>query len=235
MYERFSPSARYAIQLANQSCQRFDHYFEPGGILPLHVLDGILQIPWGGASDLFAHFGMDKLIVRNQVLETLSKIPRMPGVLMGKIPQKPETKQIIEYAIQEAKSLSSLYVGTEHLLFGIAKLNDTEPAASLIKRRLDYETIHEHLWVISYDSLGSQAWKVYRDWHLSGSKQLNDDCIKTALSLAPEWKSQYGCRLDDAIDLLNHALDHRDCPENLTVQWLTQFVGQVKNEIDKGM
>jgi len=34
---------------------------------------------------------------------------------------------------------------------------------------------------------------------------------------------------------LNHAISHRDCPENLTVQWLTQFVGQVKNEIDKGM
>lgn len=90
MYERFSPSARYAIQLANQSCQRFDHYFEPGGILPLHVLDGILQIPWGGASDLFAHSGMDTVIVRNQVIETLSKIPGMQGVLMGKIPQKPE-------------------------------------------------------------------------------------------------------------------------------------------------
>jgi ATP-dependent Clp protease ATP-binding subunit ClpA len=234
MYERFSPSARYAIQLANQSCQRFDHYFEPGGILPLHVLDGILQIPWGGASDLSAHFGMDTLIVRNQVIETLSKIPGMPGVLMGKIPYKPETKQIIENAIQEAESQASLYVGTEHLLFGIAALNDTEPAASLIKRWLDCETIHEHLWVISYDSLSSQAWKVYRDWHQSGSKQMQDDCLKTALSLAPEWKSQYGCRLDDAIDLLNHALHHRDCPENLTVQWLTQFVGQVKNEIDKG-
>jgi ATP-dependent Clp protease ATP-binding subunit ClpA len=87
---------------------------------------------------------MDTLIVRNQVIETLSKIPGMPGVLMGKIPQKPETKQVIEYAIQEAKSQSSHYVGTEHLLFGIAKLNDTEPAASLIKRRLDYETIHDH-------------------------------------------------------------------------------------------
>ena len=102
MYERFSPSARYALQLANPSCQRFDHYFEPGGILPLHVLYGILQIPWGGATDLFAHFGMDTLIVRNQVIETLSKIPGMPGVLMGKIQQQPETKQIIEYAIQEA-------------------------------------------------------------------------------------------------------------------------------------
>jgi hypothetical protein len=63
---------------------------------------------------------------------------------------------------------------------------------------------------------------------------MHDDCLKTALTLAPEWKSQYGCRLDDAIDLLNHALDHRDCPENLTVQWLAQFVGQVKNEIDNG-
>jgi hypothetical protein len=235
MYEQFSPSARYAIQLANQSCQHFDHYFEPGGILPLHVLDGILQIPWGGASDLFAHFGMDTLVVRNQVNETLSKIPGMPGVLMGKIPLKPETKQIIEYAIQEAKSQSSLYVGTEYLPFGSAKLDDTEPAASLIKRRLDYATIHGHLWVISYDSLGSQAWKVYRDWHHRGSKQMRDDCIKTALSLAPEWKSQYDCHLEDAIDLLSHAVAHRDCPEKLTVQWLTQFVGQVKNEIDKGM
>jgi hypothetical protein len=36
----------------------------------------------------------------------------------------------------------------------------------------------------------------------------------------------------ERFDLLNHALAHRDCPENLTVQWLTQFVGQVGNEID---
>ena len=144
---------------------------------------------------------------------------------MGRILYAPTTRAIVESAIQEAQYRESKYVGTEHLLIGIVRLDDAEPAASLLRQWFDCNAIHDHLWVINYDSLNSQiSWKEYREWYQWGSRNIDDNCLTTALSLAPEWKSEFGCRLDNAIDLLNCALDHPACPEVPTADWLTQFV-----------
>ena len=225
MYERFSPSARRAMQLSNQSCQRFDHYFKPGAILPLHVLDGILQTPWGGASDIFSHLVGDSSIVRDRVIKLLQEIPGEPGALMGKIRQSSDTKQAIESAIQEAEYRKSSYVGTEHLLIGIIRLNDTEPASSLLRTWFDVAGLCDHLWVINYNSTPPEkSWKEYREWYQWSSHSISDNCLKAALAIAPDWKANFGCRVDDAIHLLDSALDHPACPEVLTVDWLTRFV-----------
>jgi ATP-dependent Clp protease ATP-binding subunit ClpA len=40
------------------------------------------------------------------------------GVIMGKLPQTPRAKKVIEYSIEEARNLNHNYVGTEHLLLG---------------------------------------------------------------------------------------------------------------------
>jgi hypothetical protein len=231
MYERFSPSARRVIQLSNQSCQRFDHYFEPGTLLPLHVLDGILQTPWGGAADIFAHLIGDASIVRNAVVESLSKIPGAPGAFMGKIPQAYATRVAIESAIRESADRKCTYVGTEHLLIGIARLTETEPATSLLSQWFDLNAIQDHLWVINYDSIQCQSsWREYCDWYQWSPRIIDANCLKTALALAPAWKAQFGCRLDDAIDLLDCAIYHEDCPDELTADWLVQFANERGNE-----
>ena len=40
---------------------------------------------------------------------------------MGKLPQTPRAKKVIEFAMEEARSLGHNYVGTEHLLLGLLR------------------------------------------------------------------------------------------------------------------
>jgi ATP-dependent Clp protease ATP-binding subunit ClpC len=40
-------------------------------------------------------------------------------VTMGKLPQTPRAKKVIEYSMEEARNLNHNYVGTEHILLGL--------------------------------------------------------------------------------------------------------------------
>lgn len=40
---------------------------------------------------------------------------------MDKLPQSPQVKKVIEYAIEEAMNLGYKYIGTEHLLLGLLR------------------------------------------------------------------------------------------------------------------
>jgi len=51
-------------------------------------------------------------------------------VTMGKLPQTPRAKKVIEFAIEEARSLNHNYVGTEHILLGL--LRETEGIAAQV-------------------------------------------------------------------------------------------------------
>jgi len=57
---------------------------------------------------------------------------------MGKLPQSPRYKKVIEYAIEEAKSLGNNYVGTEHLLLGLLRVE--EGVAVQVLRSLGVDT-----------------------------------------------------------------------------------------------
>ena len=53
-------------------------------------------------------------------------------VTMGKLPQTPRAKKVIEYAIEEARNLNHNYVGTEHLLLGLLREHDGVAAQVLM-------------------------------------------------------------------------------------------------------
>ena len=57
--------------------------------------------------------------IRLEVEKLVQSGPDM--VTMGKLPQTPRAKKVIEYAIEEARNLNHNYVGTEHLLLGLIR------------------------------------------------------------------------------------------------------------------
>jgi len=56
-------------------------------------------------------------------VEKLAKISA-DTVAMGKLPQTPNAKRVIEFAVEEARSLNHNYIGTEHLLLGLLRERD---------------------------------------------------------------------------------------------------------------
>ena len=139
MYERFTDRARKVMQLANQEAQRFNHEY----IGTEHILLGLVAEGSGVAANVLKHLGVDLDTLRWQIEKLVQHGPEM--VTMGKLPQTPRTKKVIENAMQEARNLDHNYVGTEHLLLGL--LNEVEGVAAqvLLNLKLRLEDVRQEV------------------------------------------------------------------------------------------
>ena len=64
---------------------------------------------------------------------------------MGKLPQTPRAKKVIEYSIEEARNLNHNYVGTEHLLLGLLREQEGVAAQVLMNLGLKLEEVREEV------------------------------------------------------------------------------------------
>jgi ATP-dependent Clp protease ATP-binding subunit ClpC len=94
---------------ANQEAQRFNHEF----IGTEHILLGLVKEGSGVGATVLKNLDVDIKKLRLEVEKLVHSGPDM--VTMGKLPQTPRAKKVIEYAIEEARSLNHNYVGTEHI------------------------------------------------------------------------------------------------------------------------
>ena len=128
MFERFTDRARKVMQLANQEAQRFNHEY----IGTEHVLLGLIKEGSGVAANVLKNLDVDLRKIRLEIEKVVQSGPDM--VTMGKIPQTPRTKRVIEGAIEAARERNHNYVGTEHLLIGL--LREKEGVAAQILTNL---------------------------------------------------------------------------------------------------
>jgi ATP-dependent Clp protease ATP-binding subunit ClpC len=66
-------------------------------------------------------------------------------VTMGKLPQTPRAKKVIEFAIEEARSLNHNYVGTEHILLGLLRESEGVAAQVLMNLGLKLEDVRQEV------------------------------------------------------------------------------------------
>ncbi len=128
-YERFTERARKVMQLANQEAQRFNHEY----VGTEHILLGLVKEGSGVAANVLKNMDVDLRKIRFEVEKLVQSGPDM--VTMGKLPLTPRAKKVIEYAIEEARTLGHGYVGTEHLLLGL--LREPEGVAAQVLRNLN--------------------------------------------------------------------------------------------------
>ncbi|HXG13458.1 MAG TPA: ATP-dependent Clp protease ATP-binding subunit [Gemmataceae bacterium] len=139
MYERFTDRARKVMQLANQEAQRFNHEY----IGTEHILLGLVKEGSGVAANVLKNLDIDLRKIRLEVEKIVQSGPDM--VTMGKLPQTPRAKKVIEYAIEEARNLNHNYVGTEHLLLGLLREQEGVAAQVLINLGLKLEDVREEV------------------------------------------------------------------------------------------
>lgn len=118
MFERFTDRSRKVMALANQEAQRFNHEY----IGTEHILLGLAKEGSGVGANVLKNLDIDLRKIRLEVEKIVKPGPET--VTMGKLPQTPRAKKVIEYAIDEARSLNHNYVGTEHLLLGLCRESD---------------------------------------------------------------------------------------------------------------
>jgi ATP-dependent Clp protease ATP-binding subunit ClpC len=139
MFERFTDRARKVMALANQEAQRFNHEY----IGTEHILLGLVKEGSGVGANVLKNLGVDLRKVRLEVEKLVKSGPEM--VTMGKLPQTPRAKRVIEYAIEEARNLNHNYVGTEHLLLGLLREQDGVAAQVLMNLGLKLEDVREEV------------------------------------------------------------------------------------------
>ena len=139
MFERFTDRARKVMALANQEAQRLNHEY----IGTEHILLGLVKEGSGVGANVLRNLDVDLRKVRLEVEKLVRAGPEM--VTMGKLPQTPRAKKVIEYAIEEARNLNHNYVGTEHLLLGLLREHDGVAAQVLMNLGLKLEEVREEV------------------------------------------------------------------------------------------
>jgi len=110
----FTDRVRRALVQAREEAQRLHHE----AVGPEHVLLGVIKEGNGVAITALERLHIDPSEVRERIV---AKAP--PGTVITGGPDIPYTrrgKMVLELAMEEARDLYHEYVGTEHLLLGVA-------------------------------------------------------------------------------------------------------------------
>jgi ATP-dependent Clp protease ATP-binding subunit ClpC len=115
--ERFTQRARRVLTLAQEEAERLSHNY----IGTEHLLLGLIREENGVAGRVLRELGAKPERVAEMVERMTGAGRRAPA---GKLDLTPRTKQVIEYAVDEARKLGHSYIGTEHLLLGLIRQGD---------------------------------------------------------------------------------------------------------------
>jgi ATP-dependent Clp protease ATP-binding subunit ClpC len=127
MYESFTDRTRKVFVLANAEAERLNHNY----IATEHILLGIIKEGNGVAAQALKNLGVDLHKLWNEIEKFIQSGPDMvPTDTLGKTPR---AKKVIEYSMEEARNLNHDYVGTEHLLLGVLREEESVAAQILIK------------------------------------------------------------------------------------------------------
>ena len=139
MYGHFTDRARKVMQLANQVAKRFKH----GYVGTEHILLGLVEEGNNFAASVLNNLGVDLRKIRLEVEKLVQSGPDI--VTMDKLPWTTRAKNVIEYALEEARNLGHNYVSCEYLLLGLLRENEGVAAQVLMNLGLRLENVRAQL------------------------------------------------------------------------------------------
>jgi ATP-dependent Clp protease ATP-binding subunit ClpC len=113
VFERFTEPARQVVVLAQDEARELKHNY----IGTEHILLGLIREERGLAARVLSSLGVTLEGVRAQVGRIIGS---GDDVTTGQIPFTPRTKKVLELSLREALALGHNYIGTEHVLLGLA-------------------------------------------------------------------------------------------------------------------
>ncbi|MFM7116290.1 MAG: ATP-dependent Clp protease ATP-binding subunit, partial [Planctomycetota bacterium] len=108
-----------------------------------HMLLGLVKEGTGVAANVLKNLDVDLRKIRLEVEKLVQSGPEM--ITMGKLPQTPRAKKVIEYSMEEARNLNHNFVGTEHLLLGLLREHEGVAAQVLMNLGLKLEDVREEV------------------------------------------------------------------------------------------
>src|SRR4030095_7945572 len=115
---RFSPRARRVLSLAHQEAERARNNF----IGTEHLLLGLMDEEGGVAGRVLRELGMTSDRVREVIRRVTTSSSSFDP---NRVELAGETQQVLEHAVEEARRLGHHYIGTEHILLGLVRVEST--------------------------------------------------------------------------------------------------------------
>ena len=117
--ERFTQRARRVLSLAHEEAEKS----RKEALGTEDLLLGLILEEGGVAGRVLHELGLDIERVREIVQRVTQDTPRVEP--SGKVNLAPDTQQVLEFSIDEARLLGHHYIGTEHLLLALARSEST--------------------------------------------------------------------------------------------------------------
>jgi ATP-dependent Clp protease ATP-binding subunit ClpC len=146
VFERFTKRGRQVVVLAQDEARALKHNY----IGTEHILLGLLREKQGLAARTLESLSVTEEEVRSQVARIVGQGDEM---VTGQIPFTPRAKKVLELSLREALSLGHDFIGTEHILLGLARENEGVAARILLDFDADAEKIRNEIIRL----LGGQA------------------------------------------------------------------------------
>ncbi|HEV2591713.1 MAG TPA: Clp protease N-terminal domain-containing protein [Gaiellaceae bacterium] len=113
MFERFTERARQVVVYAQDEARGLQH----NHIGTEHLLLGLLREEEGLGARVLESLGVTLEEARGQVAPS---VRQRETATTGQIPFTPRAKRVLELSLREAVQLGHDYIGTEHVLLGLA-------------------------------------------------------------------------------------------------------------------
>ena len=124
--ERFTQRARRVLSLAHQEAERAHNNY----IGTEHLLLGLMDEEGGVAGRVLRELGMTS----DRVREVINRVSSSSSAFdANRVELASDTQQVLEHAVEEARRLGHHYIGTEHILLGLVRVEGT---AMEVLRRL---------------------------------------------------------------------------------------------------
>jgi ATP-dependent Clp protease ATP-binding subunit ClpC len=139
VFERFTERARQVVVLAQEEARGLGHDF----VGTEHLLLGLIREEKGLAAHVLESLGVT-------VAETRASVERIvgrgqPAASIGQIPFTQGAKRALELALREALGLGHNYIGTEHVLLGLLRVDEGPASEILGELGTDAETVRNRV------------------------------------------------------------------------------------------
>ena len=138
MFERFTKRARQVVVYAQGEARLLNHNY----IGTEHLLLGLLGDEEGVAARTLESLDVTTEDVRARVVAIIGHGDEPPT---AQIPFTPRAKKVLELALREAVTLGHNYIGTEHVLLAIVRVEDGVANRILLELGIDAETVRSRV------------------------------------------------------------------------------------------
>jgi ATP-dependent Clp protease ATP-binding subunit ClpC len=134
MFERFTEKSVKVVMLAQEESRRLGHNF----VGTEQILLGLVGEGTGIAARLLKSMGVN---LKDARIEVEHIIGRGAGFVAVEIPFTSRAKRVLDLSLEESRQLGHNYLGTEHILLGLIKVNEGNASKVLENLGVDLTTV----------------------------------------------------------------------------------------------